>query len=151
MLTSARLFLCALCRQQCVVCRRCDHGQIYCSKVCSDARRVELQREANRRYANTRAGQHNNAKRQHEFRARKRAKKNDVTEIVTDQGSAPGAHADKLVRDQSDSINKPNKHQPTDMRCHFCNQCCDPLLRSDFLPPAQRHRRYSNTQHDTIP
>jgi hypothetical protein len=151
MLTSARFFLCALCHQQCVVCRGCDRGQLYCSKVCSDTSRVERQREANRRYASTQAGRHNNAKRQSEFRARQRAKKDDVAEKVTDQGSADHKLADTLERDRSDSINKPNKHQPTDMRCHFCSQCCDPLLRSDFLRPAQRHRCYAPTQHDTIP
>ena len=151
MLPSARLFLCALCRKQSVVCRSCDRGQRYCSKACSEIRRAQRKREANRRYAATRAGRHNNAKRQHEFRARQRAKKDDVAEIVTGQGSAPDTPPDNLVRDRSDSINEPNTHQPTDMRCHFCSRCCDPLLRSDFLPPAQRHRRYAHTQHDTIP
>jgi hypothetical protein len=55
------------------------------------------------------------------------------------------------VRAQSGLINKPDNQQPIDMRCHFCSQCCDPLLRSDFLSPAKRHRRYACSQHDTIP
>lgn len=148
---SARFFLCALCRKQSVVCRSCDRGQRYCSKACSETRRAQLQREANQRYAATRVGRHNNAIRQNDSRARERAKKNDVAEIVTDQGSEPDGFTDNLVRDRSGSINKPIKHQPTDMRCHFCSQCCDPLLRSNFLSPAQRHRRYAHTQHDTIP
>lgn len=151
MLPSARFFLCALCHKQCVVCRSCDRGQRYCSKACSEIRRKELQRESNQRYAATRAGRHNNAKRQSDSRARERAKKDDVAEIVTDQGSADLEQTDTLERDRSDSINKPKSHQPTDMRCHFCSQCCDPLLRSDFLSPAQRHRRHAHTQHDTIP
>jgi len=151
MLPSARFFLCALCRKQSVVCRSCDRGQRYCSNACSEVRRAQLQREANQRYAASRAGRHNNAKRQSDSRARKRAKKNDIAQIVTDQGSAPDGFTDNLVRDRSDSINKPQTHQPTDMRCHFCSQCCDPLLRSDFLPPAQRHRRFAYTQHNTIP
>lgn len=148
---SARLFLCALCRKQTLVCKSCDRGQRYCSKACSEIRRAQLKREANQRYAATRAGRHNSAKRQSDSRARQRAKKDEVAEIVTGQGSAPAAPPDKLVRDRSDSINKPQTNQPTDMRCHFCNQCCDPLLRSDFLSPAQRHRRYAHTPHDTIP
>ena len=151
MLPSARFFLCALCRKQCVVCRSCDRGQRYCSTACSEARRAQLQREANQRYAATRAGRDNNAKRQSDSRARERANKNDTAEIVTDQGSAPGAHDVNLVCDRSESVNKPQQHQPADMRCHFCNQYCDPLLRSDFLSPAQRHRHYAHTQHDTIP
>lgn len=149
--TSARFFLCALCRQQVVVCRRCDRGQIYCSKTCSQQRRTERQREAKARYANSRAGRHNNAQRQRRYQARLRDQKTLIPELVTDQGSAPSGSSDSLVRDQSVSINAPSKHQPTDMRCRFCRQCCDSLLRSDFLPPAQRHRRYAHTQHDTIP
>ena len=78
-------------------------------------------------------------------------RKNDIAQIVTDLGFAPDGFTDNLVRDRSDSFNKPQTHQPTDMRCHFCSQCCDPLLRSDFLPPAQRHRRFAYTQHNTIP
>ena len=151
MLPSARFFLCALCRKQVVVCRRCDRGQRYCSKTCSRIRRVQLQHEAKARYASSRAGRLNNAERQRRHQARLRDQKKPVPEIVTDQGSAPGDPPDNLVRDRSGLINKPNRHQPTDMRCHFCCQCCDPLLRSDFLPPKQRHRRYAHTQHDTSP
>ncbi len=151
MLPSARFFLCALCRRQVVVCRDCDRGQIYCSKTCSQQRRTERQREAKVRYANSRAGRHNNAQRQARHRALLRDQKTLIPQIVTDQGSVPGSSPDNLVRDRSGSINKPKKYQPTDMRCHFCSQCCDPLLRSDFLPPAQRHRRYARTQHDPIP
>ena len=84
MLPSARFYLCARCRKQSVVCRSCDRGQRYCSKACSEIARSQLQREANQRYAATRAGRHNNAKRQRDSRARERAKKDDVAEIVTD-------------------------------------------------------------------
>ena len=151
MLPSARFFLCALCREQVVLCRGCDRGQIYCSKTCSQQRRTERQREAKARYANSRAGRHNNAQRQARHRARLRDQKTPIPQIVTDQGSALGHPPDNLVRDRSGSINKPRKHQTTDIHCHFCGQCCDPLLRSDFLSPVQRHRRYGRTQHDPNP
>lgn len=148
---SARFFLCARCREQVVLCRGCDRGQIYCGPACSQQSRIERQREARRRYANTPAGRHNNAQGQARRRARLRDQKSLDTKIVTDQGSAPDAPADTLERDRSGCINQSLEHQPTTMHCHFCGQCCDPLLRSDFLPPDQRHRRYANTQHDTIP
>ena len=151
MLPSARFYLCARCRRQVVVCRGCDRGQRYCSATCSRIRRSELQREAKRRYAKSRAGRHNNAERQRRFRARLRDQKPPITQIVTDQGSAPQGHADTLKPDRFSSINRPISHQATDIRCHICAHCCDPLLRSDFLAPGQRHRRYAHTQHDTIP
>ena len=147
MLPSARFFLCALCRKQVVVCRRCDRGQIYCTETCSRQRRSERQHEAKTRYAKSRAGRHNNAERQRRFRARLFSHNPPILKIVTDQGSAPSSPADNLVLDQHEPI----KHQPTDMRCHHCRQYCDPLLRSDFLPSTRRHPRYATTQHDTIP
>ena len=127
MLPSARFFLCALCRKQVVVCRRCDHGQRYCTRKCSQLRRTERQREAKARYANSRAGRHNNAERQRRYRARLRDQIPPNSELVTDQGSAPSGPADNLVFNRSGSVNEPNKYQPTDIRCHICRQCCDPL------------------------
>jgi hypothetical protein len=121
MLASARLFLCALCRQQVVLCRRCDRGQHYCSKTCSGIRRTQQQREANIRYANSLKGRHNNAQRQRRYQARQRNQNPPIQEIVTDQGSAPDALPDKFVRAQSGLINKPDNQQPIDMRCHFCS------------------------------
>ena len=94
MLPSARFFLCALCRKQVVVCRRCDRGQRYCSKTCSRIRRAQLQTEAKARYANSRAGRLNNAERQRRHQARLRDQKKPVPEIGSDQGSAPGAPPD---------------------------------------------------------
>ena len=151
MCPSARLFLCARCRVQVVICRSCDRGQVYCSETCSQIRRTERQRQANARYAKTRVGQQNNAKRQAHYRARKREQEALIPEIVTDHGSAPCEVADTLVRCPMSSAHKPPQQQPTDRYCHFCNQCCDLLLRSDFLPPDQRHQRFAHTRRDTIP
>ena len=53
MLPSARLFLCARCRSQVVLCRACDRGQLYCSPDCSAASRTDRQRESRRRHASS--------------------------------------------------------------------------------------------------
>lgn len=151
MFPSARLFLCARCRVQIVICRSCDRGQLYCGETCSQIRRTEQQRQANARYAKTRAGRQNNAKRQALSRARKRDKETSIPKIVTDHGSAPCQVTDTLVRYPMSSAHKPLKQQPTDRCCNFCSQCCDLLLRSDFLPPDQRHQRYAHIRQDTIP
>lgn len=151
MFPSARLFLCSRCRVQVVICRSCDRGQVYCGETCSQIRRTDQQRQANARYAKTRLGRQNNAKRQAHYRARKREQETLIREIVTDQGSAPCEVADTLMHHTVSSAHQPLKQQPTDRCCNFCSQCCDLLLRSDFLPPDQRHQRFAYIRQDTIP
>jgi len=53
---SCRMFLCARCRSQVFVCRRCDRGHIYCIGPCAQEARRDNQREARRRYQATPPG-----------------------------------------------------------------------------------------------
>ena len=72
MKNTARLFNCASCHQQVVLCRHCDHGNIYCSRSCSDRVRRRSQRHAGQRYQNSRRGRHKHAERQRRYRERRR-------------------------------------------------------------------------------
>ena len=47
---SARLFLCACCRAQVLVCRKCDRGQRSCADGCAAMSRQALQRDCAQRY-----------------------------------------------------------------------------------------------------
>lgn len=76
--STARLFLCTHCRQQVIICRRCDRGQIYCGPNCALEVRRRNQREARRRYQATDRGRRMHADRSRTHRARGRR--------VTDQG-----------------------------------------------------------------
>ena len=49
MQSSARVFNCARCHGQVVICSHCDRGNLYCGKRCSQAARRQSQREAARR------------------------------------------------------------------------------------------------------
>jgi hypothetical protein len=49
MQSSARLFNCARCQRQVVICSHCDRGNIYCAKRCSQSARPQSRREAGRR------------------------------------------------------------------------------------------------------
>jgi len=132
MQSSARLFNCARCHCQVVICSHCDRGNIYCGKRCAQAARRQSLQEASGRYQNTRRGRRCHAERQRRYRQRRRAK-------VTHQGSPPvmadetlpaesqtsAPRSDSLVMDRADGI-----------PCHFCGQVCSPLLRQAFL-----HRR----------
>jgi hypothetical protein len=67
---SGRLFVCARCHAQVVICSVCDRGQRYCSRQCSaQARRASL-REAGRRYQSGRAGRFAHARRARRYRQR---------------------------------------------------------------------------------
>jgi hypothetical protein len=69
---SARLFLCARCRAQVLVCSCCDRGQIYCTGGCAQIARREGLREAGQRYQASRRGRVAHALRAHRYRARQK-------------------------------------------------------------------------------
>jgi hypothetical protein len=70
----ARLFVCARCRAQVLICSCCDRGQIYCAKGCAEEVRRQSVRAAGERYQATKKGRLAHAARQCAYRA----KKNDV-------------------------------------------------------------------------
>ena len=131
---TARLFHCARCHCQVVICRHCDRGNVYCANGCADQARSASLRRAAKRYRSTRRGRHRNADRQRRFRARQREK-------VTHQGSPAVAG---LVLLQSALIARGSDQEDTRHRmktviyCHFCQRVCSPFLRRDFLRPPPR-------------
>ena len=82
----ARLFLCARCRCQVLICSRCDRGQQYCGARCSGLARRESLRGAGRRYQHSRRGRHCHAERQRRYR--RRCREGVCTHKVTHHGSA---------------------------------------------------------------
>ena len=70
---SARLYDCALCSQQVVICLGCDHGNVYCSP-CALIARKQATRKYNHKYQQTPKGKANNAARQQKFRAKQHKK-----------------------------------------------------------------------------
>jgi hypothetical protein len=53
---TGRLFVCARCRAQVIVCRRCDRGQISCDGDCSEIASQASVRVTGRRYQHSRHG-----------------------------------------------------------------------------------------------
>jgi hypothetical protein len=70
---SARLFLCARCRDQVLLCSHCDRGQQYCSRACSSVSRRERRRETAERYQSSRGGRLKHAARSASWRQRRRS------------------------------------------------------------------------------
>lgn len=121
---TARMFLCARCHAQTVVCRRCDRGQIYCGRECSQqARRASL-RAAGCRYQTSRAGRFRHAARSQRYRLRRQE--------VTHQGSI-SAVPDDLLPAVAPEV------AAGEVRCCFCGARCAPWVRQNFVgrsPPA---------------
>ena len=125
---SARLYHCARCHCQVILCRRCDRGQVYCADGCARKARRDSLRRAGARYRATRSGRLNNALRQRRFRTRQQK--------VTHHGSvAAAAPAVLLVtRPVSDRVRGRGQGGPAEtLHCHRCGRICSPFLRRDFL------------------
>jgi hypothetical protein len=92
---AARLFLCARCRDQVLLCSHCDRGQQYCSRTCSSVSRRERRRQTAQRYQSSRGGQLKHAARSACWRQRRRSLRQAIVDInkVTHQG-CPVAPAD---------------------------------------------------------
>jgi len=132
---SARLFHCARCHCQVVLCRRCDRGHVYCARGCAQRARQDSLRRAGARYRATRCGRLNNAARQRRFRARQQK--------VTHQGSAlvetPAVLPVTLTLPDSGAHNRLD-HSADVIYCHRCGGECHPFLRHDFLRSTARVR-----------
>jgi len=129
---TCRLFLCARCRKQVFICRRCDRGQIYCADGCAKIARNQSVREAGRRYQQSRQGRFKQAERLRRFRRRK--------QNVTHQGFELASEND-LLNSNSAKVDKSvvlhRQTRPANtIQCHFCGTRCSEFVRNSFL-----HRR----------
>lgn len=131
MCVSARLFLCARCRKQVVLCSHCDRGNRYCGSACARRARREAQRAAARRYQSSHRGRRTHAARQARYRRRQREK-------VTHQGSPAAAQRQCSAQDTPRPAPSAVAALSMPMRCQRCGRSCSPYLRQGFL--ARRPR-----------
>ena len=118
---SARLFNCARCHCQVVLCSHCDRGQIYCGRACAQAARRQSTHAAGRRYQHGRRGRRAHAERQRRYRQRRRAK-------VTHQGSPPVPGAARLCAESGGWVGRVEDPAGV-IHCHRCGRVCQPWLR----------------------
>ena len=139
--TTARLYNCARCHRQVIICRRCDRGNIYCAHGCAHSARRENLRRARQKYQCTRTGRLANARRQQRYRDRQRQK-------VTHQGSVLSTDNDVLPRKQNRAPTDRSKAGVPDkthinntiVRCDFCRRACGSFIRLGFLRSRHRFR-----------
>lgn len=85
--SALRRYRCARCGQLALVCRGCEHNQIYCNRGCAKQARRENQRRAGARHQRTVLGRRNHADRQASYRRRQKQK---VTHHTPHPTVAPG-------------------------------------------------------------
>ena len=139
---SGRLFVCAECRGQVLICSCCDRGQIYCAGHCAPQARRRSLLAAGRRYQASRRGRLAHAVRARRYRAR--------VKKVTHHGS-PALPSDDLLAPSSPTIASDAKAStdpasPPAWRCHWCRRRCLALVRQGFL--RRRARRRGEGQQD---
>lgn len=123
---SGRLFNCAGCLSQTVVCSHCDRGNIYCSPACAKSARIENQRLAGQRYQKTPRGRRHHAARQAAYRAR-------LKEKVTHQGSPHLSINDLLLPHPEAGLMPITKGSVQAICCCFCQKSLPTSLRTGFL------------------
>lgn len=104
----ARLYLCARCRVQVILCSRCDRGNRYCGRQCRHQARKQARRETAQRYQRSWSGRIAHAQRSRRWRQRRAARDGagaagDDAHNVTHQGSRPGVASAPLVAWTHDS------------------------------------------------
>ncbi len=141
---TGRMFLCARCWVQVLICRRCDRGQIYCGRACATQARGAAQRAAGRRYQTSRPGRFAHAARARRYRARQK--------IVTHQGSVVTGVGD-LLPAEAVALPIGNESDPVDAaahaaRCHVCRARCSRLVRQGFVRRDRRPDPTTRALHD---
>ena len=132
MQSSARLFNCARCRRQVVICSHCDRGNLYCGGRCSQRVRRQSVRAAGGRYQSSRRGRWVHAERQRRYRRRRRQK-------VTHQGSPPLLPDETLPlesRSSAERLASAASDPAADIRCGLCGRLCSSLVRQGWLRRA---------------
>ena len=133
MKATCRLFLCAKCRKQVLICSRCDRGQRYCSTDCSQTARYQSQQAASHRYQQSRRGRFKHAERARRYR--------HCQNKVTHQGSEPSEQSGLLPSNSTKTEKRVDldwkSTRSESLHCHFCGCSCSSFIRFHFL----HHRR----------
>ena len=123
---TSRLYQCLFCHAQTVVCSKCDHGQIYCSKVCSKIARYKSLKLAGIRYQATFSGKRHHAARQASYRKRQ-------NKIVTHLGSPQTPQRASIQLFENNPKKTENRQLGSPPICCFCKKPVSYWLRNHFL------------------
>jgi hypothetical protein len=147
----ARLYLCARCRVQVILCSRCDRGSRYCGRQCRYQAREQARRETAQRYQRSRRGRIAHAMRSRRWRQRRAAR--DVAcgagvdaQNVTHQGSRAGVGSAPLAAWTYDSTTAEVACKTADVTAHSASQERDPAAARPAATPCWTCRRCGQGQ-----
>lgn len=135
---TGRLYLCARCRAQVVICKTCDRGQRFCTRECARSTRRERVLEAGRRYQDSRRGRTAHALRQARYRDRRQK--------VTHQCS-PAPLANDVLQSSSNDVTIAVENVAESaatsraFQCAHCGRSLSPFVRHDFVRRRGRDAR----------
>jgi len=155
---SARVFVCARCLAEVVVCSACDRGRRYCGRECSAQARRASMLEAGRRYQSGRAGRFAHARSIWRYRQRQmleQAAPPPPTKIVTHQGSQELDAGDVLAATLN-VVQERDREEPRQWNCCWCARTGRGEVRSGFLrhgraPQDAAHWSRRGTPHGHSP
>lgn len=149
-----RLFLCARCGKQVLICTHCDRGQIYCADGCATLSRRQSRREARRRYESSPRGRLIHAERSRRYRLRHRSVTHQGSPAALDHGVLAactteviaGVEGQLAAGDRAAGTlvawSTPGTHAPKlSWRCHFCGRASGQWVRQGPLRRRCRARR----------
>lgn len=137
MQTDARLFNCARCFKQVVICSGCDRGNIYCTKSCATLSRKRSLKTAGNKYQQTKAGKIKHAARQQSYRQKQKK--------VTHHSSLIPTTNDLLITERSFDLINTSTTSTKQIQCHFCGKFCSVYVRTGF---KRDHLRVIQIQND---
>jgi hypothetical protein len=141
--SDCRLFNCAGCHAEVIICRPCDRGNIYCSSVCAALARKKYMKKAGDIYQGTKEGMHMHAERQKRYRKRLKDKQ---LKIVTQQGSQEAHVSDLLPMKINNAMLQHHSSLAVCSNsycCHFCGANCYKTQRNtetNDIKQTERHK-----------
>jgi len=125
---TARLYYCALCHCQVMICSDCDRGNIYCNQGCAHKARQTTLREAGKHYQQSYPGKLRHAHRQRRYRERLKQPRKKVTHQDCQKMKVAASLSCVCQTVKSAPFGrKAVRH------CHFCGECLPKFLRTDYL------------------
>jgi hypothetical protein len=122
----ARLFVCARCRAQVLLCSHCDRGNRYCGRGCRREARDAARREAGKRYQRSHRGRMAHAARSRRWRRRRREAEHNVTH----QGSQAAVRTAPLAACTDNLTRMPQ------VPCNKAPDATPPLTSTITTPPV---------------
>lgn len=140
-----RIFACARCQVEVLVCIGCDRGRRYCGSQCSALARRQAQRADGKRYQSSAAGSLAHARRSQRYRQRRRerlAQQQSLPPPPSSPPPPPPAKSDASVGSREPcaggvlaaQLNVAPATGCDEWRrpCYWCSQECHSVVRRDF-------------------